>query len=153
MPRNKQKTELRSKTVTMRVTDEEFKCLSRKAEEAGLSVSELTRRASLEKPVQHIHDGKRVAEQLALLQGKFQEFHHDMASRVQQLQEAIRENTGLFAKVGGFCSPDMQEAFLFQKERIDAVAGMLMAVYGANEQKIEDGAHDIIKQMGTGESI
>ncbi len=150
MPKTRKKDELRNKTITMRMTKDELECLKQKATEANISVSELTRRASLEKPVQHIYEGKRVAEQLGLLHEKLHVFHHDMANHVKQLQDAIQDNTALLIKVNGFCSPDMQEAFWFQKERINAVAGMLMAVYSTNEQKFEEAAHDIIDQMGTG---
>lgn len=150
MPKTRKKDELRNKTITMRMTKDELECLKQKATEANISVSELTRRASLEKPVQHIYEGKRVAKQLGLLHEKLQVFHHDMANHVRQLQCAIQDSTALAKKSNGVCSPDMQEAFRFQKERIDAVAGMLMAVYSAYEQNIEEAAHNIISKMGKG---
>lgn len=150
MPRSREKDDLRNKTITMRMTENELECLKQKAAEAGISVSEFTRRSSLEKPVQRINDGKQVAEQLGLLHEKLLVFHHDMANRVQQLHGAIQDNTALAEKFNGFCSPDMQEAYKFQKERINAVAGMLMAVYRTYEQSIEEEAHDIINKMEKG---
>ena len=150
MPRSREKDDLRNKTITMRMTENELECLKQKAAEAGISVSEFTRRSSLENPVQHIRDGKRVAEQLGLLHEKLQVFHHDMANHIQQLQCAIQDNTALAEKFNGFCSPDMQEAYKFQKDRINAVAGMLMAVYRAYEQNIDEEAHGIINKMEKG---
>ena len=150
MPK-KEKTGQRSKTITIRLTIDELESIKQKAQEAGLSVSEFARSSSLGQPIQHIYDGKRIAEQLARLYEKKLLYQQDMAKRVEQLQDAVRANMALLSNVQNFDSHDVCNTLTAQKEHINAVAGVLMTAYAASDQEIEEAAHEILAQIGAGD--
>ena len=148
MPKSKKKSDGRSKTVTIRVTENEFDDIKRKSGEAGVSISEFARNASLGKQIHHIHEGKKIVEQLGLLHGKMQIYHRDIANCIQQLQNAVQENVDLLlCKSKDNEMPDLCETFQLQNKRINIIINTIMDAYAQNEKKTQEAAHSLIEEI------
>ena len=134
----------KDKRINIRVTHSEYDILKNKAKEANLSVSSFVRDVALKGKVNHLDNGKELAQKVGLLHNKIQLYHQDISDKIQAVNNALKENNDLLQNASSLNQFDIANTLKYQNMRINSVLETLMFSYAEKEKKLETKLHDFI---------
>lgn len=133
---------LRTNTVHVRFSNDEYLNLKNRAKEAGMSQSRFLRECFNKSVVRHISNGKEIVKTLGNIHNNFQNYHNDMARRMEDLTEAINKNSELLQQHAMSNSPEFMETFKFQRQQISAISKSLIHHYSDVQRLTEENLHN-----------
>ena len=145
--KKQQLNDQRNNLVNVRFNDEELSKLKNMAKESNRPLSGFIREAALNTTVKHIYNGKEIIAEIGKLHRHFQNYHNDMASRVQSLQNSIDDNSRLLHHYNGINSADFNNTFNLQRTNINTAVKTIMAHYSETQRKAEEDLHSIIEPI------
>ena len=139
------KTNVKTHRINIRVNDSEYEILKNKANEANFSVSSFVRDVALKGKVNHLDNGKDLAQKVGLLHNKIQLYHQDISDKIQAVNNTLQENNNLLQNTSSLNSFDITNTLKYQNMRINSVLETLMFSYSEKEKKLETQLHDFIE--------
>ena len=147
----KRKDSERSRTLHIRLTEEEYNSIKEKSEKAHMSISGYARKSSLEQSITVVHDGKLLAEQMGLVYRKMMLYHNDMNTRVQHLQDVMDNTEEMVSKTAHGNGAELLDAFRLQKLHVNAVLQTMLHDYMEREMQAEEELHRLVAATAKGE--
>lgn len=137
-------TNVKNNHIHIRVSNSEYDILKNKAKEANLSISSFVRDIALKGKVNHLDNGKDLAQKVGLLHNKIQLYHQDISNQISALQHTLKENNQLLQNTCSLNNFEIANTLKYQNMRINSVLETLMFSYSEKEKKLEAQLHDFI---------
>ena len=137
---------IKEKRINIRVDNSEYDILKSKAKEANLSVSSYMREVSLKGKVNHLDNGKEIAQKIGTLHNKMQLYQQDISAQIDAFKNILNENNQLLKNVSSLNQFEIADMMKYQNARINAVLGNFLYSYAEQEKKLETELHDTISK-------
>ena len=141
------KKENRSKSIQIRLTEEEHNIIKDKAKLANTSVSDFSRKSVMGQTISTIHDGKVLAKKIGMVHRKMIGYHNDMMEHIQELKDAISDNEKASSCIQNRNDVEASEVFQLQKLRIDAVLKLMVQNYDGMIRKSEEELNQVVSAV------
>ena len=137
---------IKGKRINIRVNNSEYEILKNKAKEANVSVSTYLRDVGLNGKVNHLDNGKEIAQKIGLLHNKIQLYQQDISAQIDALKNILNENNQLLKNVSSLNQFEIANVLKYQNMRINAVLENFLYSYAEQEKKLETELHDTISK-------
>lgn len=129
---------VKTQRINIRVNNSEYDILKSKAKEANVSVSTYLREVGLHGKVNHLNNGKEIAQKIGSLHGKMQLYQHDMADQFNKIQNVLEENNQLLKSACGINNLEIADTLKYQNLRINSVLDTIMNSYTEHKKKFDE---------------
>ena len=133
---------IKGKRINIRVNNSEYEILKNKAKEANVSVSTYLRDVGLNGKVNHLDNGKEIAQKIGSLHNKMQLYQQDISDQIDTLKNILNENNQLLKNVSYLNQFEIADMMKYQNMRINAVLENFLYSYAEQEKKLETELHD-----------